>query len=107
MCAATPPIPNSVPSSETTSADSDWILTCSSKSEQQTLVRINHGEHGEYGEADMYCLSPCSPCSPWLICLSQSRLAAPEAYSEKGRFTPPNQPKKKQAGQFAEHAFAY
>jgi len=33
--------------------------------------------------------------------------ATPEAFREKGRFTPPNQPKKKQAGQFAEMAFAY
>jgi outer membrane protein assembly factor BamB len=33
--------------------------------------------------------------------------ATPEGYREKGRFTPPNQPKKKQAGQFAEKAFAY
>jgi len=33
--------------------------------------------------------------------------ATPEAYREKGRFIPPNQPKKKQAGQFAEGAFAY
>src|SRR5499426_2536811 len=33
--------------------------------------------------------------------------ATPEAYREKGRFTPPNQPKKKQAGQMAEGAFAY
>jgi hypothetical protein len=31
----------------------------------------------------------------------------PEGYREKGRFTPPNQPKKKQAGQLAEKAFAY
>jgi outer membrane protein assembly factor BamB len=33
--------------------------------------------------------------------------ATPEAYREKGRFTPPNQPKHKQAGQYAERAFAY
>ncbi len=33
--------------------------------------------------------------------------ATPEGYREKGRFTPPNQSKKKQAGQFAEKAFAY
>ena len=33
--------------------------------------------------------------------------ASPEAYREKGRFTPPNQPKKKQVGQFPEGAFAY
>ena len=33
--------------------------------------------------------------------------AAPEAYREKGRFTPPAQPKKKQAGPFPEGAFAY
>jgi outer membrane protein assembly factor BamB len=33
--------------------------------------------------------------------------ATPEGYREKGRFTPPNQPKHKQAGQFAEMAFAY
>src|SRR5262249_41102520 len=33
--------------------------------------------------------------------------ATQDAYREKGRFTPPNQPKKKQAGQFAEKAFAY
>jgi outer membrane protein assembly factor BamB len=33
--------------------------------------------------------------------------ATPEAYREKGRFTPPNQPKHKQAGQYAEMAFAY
>jgi outer membrane protein assembly factor BamB len=33
--------------------------------------------------------------------------ATPEAYHEKGRFTPPAQPKHKQAGQFAEMAFAY
>jgi outer membrane protein assembly factor BamB len=33
--------------------------------------------------------------------------ASPEGYREKGRFTPPNPPKKKQAGQFAERAFAY
>jgi outer membrane protein assembly factor BamB len=33
--------------------------------------------------------------------------ATPEAYREKGKFTPPNQPKHKQAGQYAEGAFAY
>lgn len=33
--------------------------------------------------------------------------ATPEGYREKGRFTPPNQPKKKQAGPFPEGAFAY
>jgi outer membrane protein assembly factor BamB len=33
--------------------------------------------------------------------------ATPEGYREKSRFTPPNQPKKKQAGQIAEHAYAY
>lgn len=33
--------------------------------------------------------------------------ATPEAFREKGRFTPPAQPKHKQAGQFAEMAFAY
>ena len=33
--------------------------------------------------------------------------ASPEAFREKGRFTPPNQPKKKQVGQFPEAAFAY
>lgn len=33
--------------------------------------------------------------------------ASPEAYREKGRFTPPAQPKKKQAGPFPEGAFAY
>jgi len=33
--------------------------------------------------------------------------ATPEAYSEKGRFTPPAQPKHKQAGPFPEGAFAY
>jgi len=33
--------------------------------------------------------------------------ATPEAYREKSRFTPPNQPKRKQAGQYAEKAFAY
>jgi outer membrane protein assembly factor BamB len=33
--------------------------------------------------------------------------ATPEGYREKGRFTPPNQPKHKQAGQFAEMSFAY
>jgi outer membrane protein assembly factor BamB len=31
----------------------------------------------------------------------------PEAYREKGRFTPPNPPKKKVVGQMAEKAFAY
>ena len=33
--------------------------------------------------------------------------ASPESYREKGRFTPPAQPKKKQAGPFPEAAFAY
>lgn len=33
--------------------------------------------------------------------------ATPEAFREKGRFTPPAQPKKKQVGQFPEGAFAY
>jgi outer membrane protein assembly factor BamB len=33
--------------------------------------------------------------------------ATPEGYREKGCFTPPNQPKHKQAGQYAERAFAY
>lgn len=33
--------------------------------------------------------------------------ATPEGYREKGRFTPPNQPKRKQAGQYPEAAFAY
>src|SRR5262245_18665480 len=33
--------------------------------------------------------------------------ATPEGYREKGRFTPPNQSKKKQAGPYAERAFAY
>lgn len=33
--------------------------------------------------------------------------ATPEAYREKGRFTPPAQPKKKQAAPFPEGAFAY
>lgn len=33
--------------------------------------------------------------------------ATPEGYREKGRFTPPAQPKKKQAGQFPEMSFAY
>jgi len=33
--------------------------------------------------------------------------ATPEGYREKGRFTPPNQPKKKQAGQMAEWAYSY
>lgn len=33
--------------------------------------------------------------------------ASPEGFREKGRFAPPNQPKKKQAGQFPEGAFAY
>jgi outer membrane protein assembly factor BamB len=33
--------------------------------------------------------------------------ATPEAYRAKGRFTPPNQMLKKQAGQFVERAFAY
>jgi outer membrane protein assembly factor BamB len=33
--------------------------------------------------------------------------ATPEAYRQKGRFTPPAQPKKKQVGPFPEGAFAY
>ena len=33
--------------------------------------------------------------------------ATPEAYREKGRFTPPNQQKKKPAGPYTEKAFAY
>jgi outer membrane protein assembly factor BamB len=33
--------------------------------------------------------------------------ATPDGYREKGRFTPPAQPKKKQAGPFPEGAFAY
>ena len=33
--------------------------------------------------------------------------ASPEAFREKGRFAPQNQPKKKQVGQFPEGAFAY
>ena len=33
--------------------------------------------------------------------------ATPEAFREKGRFTPPNQPKHKQVGAFPEMAFAY
>ncbi len=33
--------------------------------------------------------------------------ATPEGYREKGRFTPPAQPKKKQVGQYPEQAFAY
>ena len=33
--------------------------------------------------------------------------ASPEGYREKGRFTPPNQPKHKQAGQYGEMAFSY
>jgi outer membrane protein assembly factor BamB len=33
--------------------------------------------------------------------------ATPEAFREKGRLTPPNQPKHKKAGQYAERAFAY
>ena len=33
-------------------------------------------------------------------------VATPEGYREKGRFAPPNQPKKKPAGQYAERAFA-
>lgn len=33
--------------------------------------------------------------------------ATPEAFREKGRFTPPAQPKRKQDGQFPEGAFAY
>src|SRR4030095_13492056 len=31
----------------------------------------------------------------------------PEAYREKGRFSPPNQPKHKQAGNFSDGAYAY
>ena len=33
--------------------------------------------------------------------------ATAAGYRERGRFTPPNQPKHKKAGQFAEMAFAY
>jgi outer membrane protein assembly factor BamB len=33
--------------------------------------------------------------------------AIADNYREKGRFTPPNQPKKKQAGQYAEGAYAF
>ncbi|HEU4388546.1 MAG TPA: PQQ-binding-like beta-propeller repeat protein [Blastocatellia bacterium] len=33
--------------------------------------------------------------------------ATPEGYREKGRFTPPDQPKKKQTGDFGERAFGY
>ena len=33
--------------------------------------------------------------------------ATPEAYSEKGKFTPPNQPKHKKEGQYGEGAYAY
>jgi hypothetical protein len=33
--------------------------------------------------------------------------ATPEGYRQKGRFTPPAQPTKKQAGPFPEGAFAY
>ena len=33
--------------------------------------------------------------------------ATPEGYREKGRFTPPAQPKKKQVGPYPEGAFAY
>ena len=33
--------------------------------------------------------------------------ASPDAFREKGRFTPPSQPKKKQVGQFPEQAFSY
>jgi outer membrane protein assembly factor BamB len=33
--------------------------------------------------------------------------ATPEAYREKGRFTPPNQPKHQQVGPYPESAFAY
>ena len=33
--------------------------------------------------------------------------ATPAGYREKGRFTPPAQPQHKQAGQMAEHAYAY
>ncbi len=33
--------------------------------------------------------------------------ATPEGYREKGRFTPPNQPEKKQGSQYAKSAYAY
>jgi len=33
--------------------------------------------------------------------------ATPQAFREKGRFAPPDQPKKKQAGPYPEGAFAY
>jgi outer membrane protein assembly factor BamB len=33
--------------------------------------------------------------------------ATSEGYREKGRLTPPNQPAKKQAGQFPEQSFTY
>ncbi len=33
--------------------------------------------------------------------------ATPQEFREKGRFTPPNQPQRKQEGQFRERAFAY
>ena len=33
--------------------------------------------------------------------------ASPHAYKDKGRFTPPEQPKHKQVEQFPEQAFAY
>jgi hypothetical protein len=33
--------------------------------------------------------------------------ATPEAYREKGRFTPPNQPKKKQTGPWADRGYPY
>jgi hypothetical protein len=33
--------------------------------------------------------------------------ATPEAYREKGRFSPPNQPKHKQVGAFSDGAYAY
>jgi outer membrane protein assembly factor BamB len=33
--------------------------------------------------------------------------ATPDGYRENSRFSPPNQPKKKQAGPFSEHAYAY
>jgi hypothetical protein len=33
--------------------------------------------------------------------------ATPAGYREKGRFTPPAQPKHKQLGEMAEHAYAY
>jgi outer membrane protein assembly factor BamB len=33
--------------------------------------------------------------------------ASPAGYREKGRFTPPNPPKRKQAGQYPEQAYAY